>query len=231
MIGKRFVARLVVYVVGLFIMAFGVVFSINSDLGISPVNSLPFAVHLASGVGLGICVTLFFLLCIVIQIVLLQKEFKWINLTQIVFSFIFGYFVAIAVFIMGDFTLALVFGPFGLPTYLGQLMMLAISLVLIAAGLSLYLEARLISLPPEGVVLAIVSKLKNGKFHRVKIAMDSILVVLAIAVVLIFTGRIYGVREGTVISAIFIGKLIPCAKRVISYILDKFGFYPKTTGN
>ena len=226
MIGKRFVARIAVYILGLFVLAFGVVFAINSDLGISPVNSLPFAVHLASGIGLGICVTVFFLLCIVVQIVLLRKEFKWINLTQIVFSFIFGYFVSVAVFVKGDFTLALVMGHFGLPTYAGQLAMLAISLVLIASGLTLYLEAKLISLPSEGVVLAIVSKLKNGKFHKVKIAMDCILVALAIAVVLIFLGGIYGAREGTVISAIFIGKLIPYTKRVISRVLDKFGFYP-----
>ena len=90
MVKKRFAARVVVYLVGLFILAFGVVFAINSNLGISPVNSLPYAASLASGIDAGVCVAIFFLACIGAQIILLRGDFKWINLTQIIFSFVFG---------------------------------------------------------------------------------------------------------------------------------------------
>jgi len=226
---KRFAARIGVYILGLFVLAFGVVFAINSDLGISPVNALPFAASLVSGIGLGICVAVFFSTCIVLQIVLLRREFKWINLTQIIFSFIFGYFVDIAVFVKGDFTLALVAGHFGIPGYAGQLVMLAISLVLIATGLAMYMEAKLINLPPEALVLAIAGKIPNGAFHWVKIVVDSILVALAIALTLAFTGGIYGIREGTVISAILIGKLIPYTRKFVMLILGKVGFYAEET--
>jgi len=221
---KRFAAQIAIYMLGLFILAFGVVFAINSDLGISPVNALPFVVSLVSGIQVGICVTVFLLACIGLQIILLRRGFKWINLTQIFFSFIFGYFVDLAMFIKGDFSLAHVVGNFGIPAYVGQLLMLAISIALLAIGVALYLEAKLISLPPEGVVQAIASKLRNGKFHRVKIAMDSILVLMALAVTLIFMGGVYGLREGTVFSAIFIGKMIPVAQKFITPILEKIGF-------
>ena len=216
---KKFAARVAVYVLGLFILAFGVVFAINSDLGISPVNSLPFAIHLASGVDMGLSVTAFFLFCIALQIALLRREFKWVNLTQIVFSTIFGAFVDVARFFMGDFSLGDFLG------YPGQLMMLAISIALIALGLAAYMEARLVNLPPEGVVQAIADKIPGGKFHRVKIAMDSVLVVMAIAVTLVFLGGVYGAREGTVLSAIFIGKTIPVARKVATFVLGKTGFY------
>ncbi|MCL2699210.1 MAG: DUF6198 family protein [Defluviitaleaceae bacterium] len=226
MIKKRLAAQIAVYVTGLFILAFGVVFSINSHLGISPVNALPFAVSLVSGVRMGICVTVFFLTCIALQIALLRKKFQWINLTQIAFSFLFGYFVDVAMFIKGDFSLAFVAYDFGLPSYLGQLAMLAISLVLIATGLTLYLEAKLISLPSEGFILALIHKFPALKFHRVKIAMDCVLVSLAILTTLVFMGGIYGAREGTVIAAVFVGKLIPYTRKVITRVLDKAGFYP-----
>ena len=214
---KRLVAQVSVYIVGLFILAFGAVVSINSNLGISPVNALPFAVHLASGVGRGISVTVFFATCIGLQILLLRKEFKWINLTQILFSSIFGYFVDLSTLILGDFTI---------PTYAGQLAMLAISMVLIAIGLTLYLEAKLITLPSEGLVLAIVQKVKGAKFHRVKIAMDCTLVLLAASVTAIFLANPFAaVREGTVLSAIFIGMLIPYTRKVLTKILTWIGVY------
>ena len=209
---KQIVKQALIYIVGLFILALGVVFSINSDLGVSPVNSLPFAVHFVSGITMAITVTVFFLLCIGLQIALLRREFKWINLTQIIVSFIFGFFVDLARWIVGDFVI---------PTYAGQLTMLAISMVLIAIGLTLYLEAKLITLPSEGLILAIIQRFPQFAFHRVKIAMDCILVALAIVVTLIFAGGIYGAREGTVISAVLIGKLIPYVRKVIAWIRDR----------
>jgi uncharacterized membrane protein YczE len=216
---KAFAARVFVYTLGLFLIAFGVVFSVNSKLGVSPVSSLPYAVHLASGVEMGVCVTLFMLLCVVLQIAILRKNFKPHNLAQFIFAFVFGYFVRLAQFIKGDFTLETY------ASYAGQLMMLAISLLLIASGIVLHLEARLVSIPPEGLALAIASKLKNGKYHKVKVWMDCTFVVLSVAIMLLFLARIPGVREGTIITAVFVGKLIPPVKKVCTGILGKAGFY------
>lgn len=209
---KKLAVQLLMYVSGLFIIAFGIAIAINSDLGISPVSSLPFVVSLISGIGVGTCVTAFFLICILIQIILLGKEFKWINLSQIIFSFIFGYFVDFAIFVMGDLRI---------PTYAGQLVMLFISIILISFGLTLYLDAKLISLPPEGLVSAIAQKTQSGMFHRAKIATDTVIVLLAIALSLIFLGGVYGVREGTVITAVLAGKLMPYCKRVISLVAKR----------
>ena len=213
---KKLAFQVAIYCVGLFILAIGVAFAINSDLGISPVNSVPFAAHLASGINIGLSVTLFFLLLIGLQIILLKRDFKLIDLTQIVFSTIFGYFVNLAVFIVGDFAI---------PTYAGQLAMLAISIVLIASGVSMYLEAKLISLPAEGIILAIIKKYPLYTFSRVKVIFDCVLVAIAVAITLIFMGGIYGTREGTVLSAIFLGKAIPYARKAVIWALDKIRFY------
>jgi len=224
MLNKRLLAQIIVYLVGLTILAFGVVFAINSALGISPVNAVPFASSIVSGVGMGISVTVFFLICIGLQIILLGKEFKWINLTQIIFSFIFGFLVDFGIWVIGDFTFAALMGDNVMLSYIGQLIMKAISLVLIAIGLAVYLDAKLINLPSEGLCLAIVDK--TGKtFPKVKVAFDCVLVIIAISITLIFLGRLEGIREGTVIAAIFIGKLIPMVRKFTVPALDKFGFY------
>ena len=85
--------RVVFYCIALFFMALGVAFSANSDLGISPVNSLPYVISDIVKMQPGTCVTIVFCSYILVQIILLRREFNPVNLFQIVFSTIFGYFV------------------------------------------------------------------------------------------------------------------------------------------
>ncbi|MFS8540829.1 MAG: hypothetical protein LOD89_01895, partial [Tissierellales bacterium] len=125
----KLINRVVFYIIGLFFIALGVAFSVNSQLGVSPVNSLPYVISVIIGKDLGTVVIVVFCFYILVQILLLRKEFQWINLTQIVFSTIFGYFVDFAKYILGDFTI---------PTYLGKLTMLAISILLVALGICIY---------------------------------------------------------------------------------------------
>ena len=75
----KFVKRIVIYLAGLFFVALGVAFSVNSNLGVSPVNSLPYVVSRILGKDLGTCVTVIFIGYILIQILLLRKAFRlWI---------------------------------------------------------------------------------------------------------------------------------------------------------
>ena len=195
---KKFVYRVLLYVVGLMVLALGVAFSINSKLGISPVNSLPYVLSQITKVEMGTCVIVVFSLFILVQILIKGKDFQWINLSQLIFSTLFGFFVDGAKALLGNFTL---------PTYLGQLAMLLMGVVIIALGISLYLDARLVPMPAEGMTLALADK-KNKPLNQVKTWTDSILVALSILLSLIFLGGLYGVREGTVLSALLIGPAI-----------------------
>ena len=213
---KQFAVQLVLYILGFIVLAFGITFAINSNLGISPVNSFPFAISAVSGVRMGICVTTVLIFYMLLQIILLRREFKWINLTQIIIAIIFGLFVDGAIFIMGDFSF---------PTYAGQLAMLAISIALVAFGLPLYLDTNLMRMPIEALTYTIVYKLQRSSFHQVKVIMDCTLVLISVILTLSVLGEVVGVREGTVLSAIFIGKLIPFNRKILMWILRKLGLY------
>mgnify|MGYP004689451339 CR=1 FL=1 len=142
--------RVILYAVGLLFMAFGVAFSVNSNLGVSPVNSLPYVISKIIHMDLGNSVILVFSCYILVQILVMRRDFKWINLTQLIFSTIFGYFVDLAKWIVGDFAI---------PTYAGQLLMLAISILLVAIGVSLYMGVKLVNMPMEGMTHAISEKI------------------------------------------------------------------------
>lgn len=205
--------RILVYIFGLFVAAVGVGLAINSALGVSPVTSFPYVISLITGIYLGRVVTAVLVVYIVMQIIILRRDYKIINLLQIVFSFIFGYFVDLALFLLRGFRI---------PTYAGQLLMLCISMILIAAGIVALLETKLVILPAEGLIATIAQKY-NGKFHRIKMVMDAILVILGIVLGLIFLGGVFGVREGTVIAAIGTGKIMPYVGKVILPPLNKIG--------
>lgn len=212
---RKFVYRILFYVLGLLIMAFGVAISVNSELGVSTVNSLPYVISLITRSNLGTCVIIVFGCYIVVQILLLRKQFKWINLTQIIFSTIFGYFTDFAKFVVGDFAL---------PTYFGKLVMLAVSIVMIAVGVSMYVGTKLINMPMEGMTSAITELLPGKSFHQVKVVVDCIVVVAALVLSVVFLHGLYGVREGTILCALLVGSAMKPIQKVLLPVMNRICF-------
>ena len=192
------------------VVAFGAAFAIASDLGVSPMAALPYVLALITPLYIGLLSTLMFLVFILLQILILGKKFKWFDLVQIIFAFVFGFFLEFAIFALGDLQF---------PGYVGRLGMLAISIFLIALGLVLILSAQIIALPPEALCVAAEKRWPRLKFHIAKISLDSALVLLALSASLIFLCDLYGVREGTIISAIAIGRIIPLVKKLLNPLL------------
>lgn len=208
-----YLKRAVVYVVGLCLIAFGISFSVKSNLGVSPVSCVPYALSLATGVDLGVLTTLVFIVFILLQLLILRRDFQLRNLLQILCSTLFGYLVTFA----GLVTQA-VPSP---QAYGARMLLLALSMALIALGLFLYLCARIMPLPGEGLIQAAERKTRFP-FWKIKIAFDSALVLISAAISLISLGELISVREGTVISAIGVGFLVKLAGRAFSKPLERF---------
>lgn len=75
--------RLVVYFVGLFIMTLGVSMSVKSNLGVSPVSSIPYTITCVFGLEMGKATIVFHIFLVILQIIILRKEFKLKNLLQV----------------------------------------------------------------------------------------------------------------------------------------------------
>ena len=209
---RSLINRLIVYLLGMLILAFGIALSIQAGLGLSPISATPYVLSVATDLSMGTWTIIIYSLFILVQILLLRKDFKWINLTQILFSTIFGYFV--------NFTTTLLSGLI-FPGYIGSLLMLALSIVVIALGISLYVGAGIMNMPAEGTTVAIASKLKTKYFGQVIVMQDSTLVVIAVILSFILEGRLVSVREGTVISALLIGTTVKAMSKFLQPILDR----------
>ena len=71
----------------------------------------------------------------------------------------------------------------------------------------LYLCADLIPQPAEGLCLAIEKK-SGWKYSNIKTVFDCSLVAAAALITLLATGSLSGMREGTVLTMLSVGKLI-----------------------
>ncbi|WP_196000164.1 hypothetical protein [Clostridium sp. 1001271B_151109_B4] len=82
--------RIVIYICGIFLLVLGGVLAIKSNLGESPVSSLSLSISKVSSISLGTAAAILFTIYVGIQIIILRKDFKVIQLLQIIFAILFG---------------------------------------------------------------------------------------------------------------------------------------------
>lgn len=210
---KNKIKRVAVYCLGLLFMGIGVSFSVKSNLGVSPVNSLPYVVSLITGIEQGTCVVVVFGCYIILQALILGRNFRWTNLLQIIAATIFGYFVT--------FSNKITAGIVVPNTYGMQLAYLLISMAIVAVGVDLYLKSEVVSLPTEGVMEALVQRFYIS-FPNAKTGFDTTVVIVSTLLSLLLLEGLYGVREGTIIAAIGIGQLIKVWRKVTGNRVTEF---------
>ena len=189
------VKRYLFLCVGLCIMAFGVAFSIEANLGTSPISSLPYVTSLLTPLSVGNTTILMHCVFILIQIMILRKRYEPVQLMQLPVAFLFGYLTDFAVWALDKVTYK---------TYWQPIRISIIGILLVAIGVSFEVTANVVTLAGEGVVLAIC-KVCPIKFGYMKVGFDVTLVVISCILSLVFLGGLHGVREGTIAAAIFVG--------------------------
>lgn len=189
--------RYLILLAGLAVMAFGVACSIKANLGTSPISSVPYVISLFSPLTVGTATILMHCVFILIQILLLRKQYHPIQLMQLPVAVFFGY--------LTDFGVWAVRG-ISCNSYWQQWVLCLIGVFLVAVGVSLEVKAGVVVLAGEGIVLA-VCKIFPVKFGYMKVGFDVTLVVIACILSLVFTGHLQGVREGTVAAALLVGMI------------------------
>ena len=181
---------------GLAIMAFGVAFSIKASLGTSPISSVPYVVSLFAPLTVGTATIVMHCVFILLQILILRRQSHPIQLMQLPVAVFFGYLTDFGVWAVHGITCN---------TYWQQWIVCLIGILLVAVGVSFEVKAGVVGLAGEGVVLAICKVLPKVKFGYMKVGFDVTLVVIACVLSIVFTGRLQGVREGTVAAALLVG--------------------------
>lgn len=87
---KHLAARLGLLLAGLVVMSFGVALSIKAELGTSPISSLPYVSAQIAGLSVGTTTIILNTLFVLMQILLLRRDYEWPQLLQIAVAVVFG---------------------------------------------------------------------------------------------------------------------------------------------
>lgn len=191
--------RIITYIAGLFVLALGVSISVKSDLGVSPVSSLPYVFSLIFNIEMGYFSMGVFIFFILVQLLILRKDFKITRALQIFCSIAFGYFVNLSNYLLSLFTVP--------DNLILRLTLAVLSAAVCGLGIFLYVEPKVMPLPAEGLTEVISGKV-GRPFSKVKVYFDLFMLGVSVAFSLGFLGRIEGIGIGTVISAFLIGRFV-----------------------
>lgn len=208
--------RYLIFLVGLFVNSLGVSLITKANLGTSPISSIPYVLSLNFPFTLGNFTIFFSILLIILQLIILRKNFKLEHILQIPVSIIFGYFI--------DLTMIL-FSWVNPEVYIMKIVYLLIGCMILGAGVYMEALADVVMLPGESFVRAIVLTWKTN-FGTTKICFDVSMAVIAAVLSFVFAGRLDGVREGTVIAALLVGFIARLIGKKLAFLKDMI--FPET---
>ena len=192
--------RIVVYVVGMFILALGLTLNTKANLGVSPIISVPYSISQITGLNFGdltfIEYALFVLIEVLIHLSENNKKRILSDLLQLPLSLVFTRFLNI-------------FSAY-IPTsnQLGiQLLILAMAIICTGVGAAMSLSMQFVPNPGDGIVQALAGKF-NKSVGLTKNMFDCISVCITLCIGLIFAHKILGIGIGTLIAVLGVGRVI-----------------------
>ena len=186
--------RYLVFVIGLYFLAAGIVLIVRSALGTTPISSINYVLSLNSPLSLGTCTFLINMLLILGQFWVIRKNRTRQDtieiLLQLPFSFIFSAFIDLH------------------PDNYGMSIALLLTGCMIQSiGVVLELKPKVAMMSAEAFV-KYASRRYNKEFGKFKVCFDVTLVTLAVILSLLLSQCIEGVREGSLIAACITGYIV-----------------------
>lgn len=213
---KELLRRYLLFLGAVFVNAFSIAVITRALLGTSPISSVPYVLSLCVPSGtLGSYTIIMNLLFIVLEMCMMKRheirEKRYELLLQVPITLCFGFFIDVSMNILWWL----------LPAhYLTQMLTLLVGCVLLGVGISFEVKANVAMVTGEYLV-QVISRFVKREFGFVKVYFDVSLVLIACAISLFYTGRVEGVREGTVIAALLVG---PVTHFIVPYcrIFDRW---------
>lgn len=194
---KDILRRYAVASVGLVFVALGVALSIISNLGTAPLSCPAYVLNLRwPALSVGTFTLLVNTSMILIQLALLRKDFKAKHLMQIVASALFGYLIDGCMWALAWLH------PAG---FLSRLGLTLLGALVTAFGVSVEVAANAWMLSAEMTVAAFC-KVFGKSFGPVKVVMDSLMVVIAALLCLLFFGNLFGAGAFTGLGDVLLAR-------------------------
>lgn len=194
----RALSRYLLSLAGLFLMGLGISFVTRSYLGTPPISSVPYVMSQIVPVTYGECAFLLGLLLVLLEILILRREFPKAQFLQVFVGLVLGGFI----------DLGMIITSFAVPNgYLEEVLALILGCAVIAMGVYMMVSANILLHPADAVVRLIATR-TGRRFGTAKICFDASLCSIAALISFSAFGTVKGLGAGTVISAFLVGFIV-----------------------
>lgn len=210
---KVTIKRVFAMLVGLYLASTGVNFTIKAEIGTSPLGCCPAVFSEPLGVSVGTIMGGMCIAFVLAQIAIFKKNFPPFQIFQLAVSVVYGFFTDLS---------ALMIKPFVASTLLLKGLFCAIGIVLLAFGIAILIRADVLMLAPDAMLVN-MSKAFGWDYGKIKIVMDSSMVIVAAIGSLLIYQELRFIGIGTIAAAIFVGMLCGKVKKWESFnkLLDR----------
>lgn len=202
--------QFLIYMIGIVILAAGITINTKTALGVSPVISLAFNAATIACVSIGMGTFLYYLFLILVQFLLLRKNFQTVQLLQVFASFLTSFFIQFYDTILPQ--------PDGL---VWRVLGVFLGVLLTGIGASITVAMQLIPNPADALANTIGFVL-NKSFGFGKNLLDLVCIALAVLVGFIFGRGLLGVGIGTLIAMILTGRVVAWCHPFSEKLYDKY---------
>ena len=194
----------ILLLVSLYVMTFGVAACVRSQLGSSVISTIPYVMASAGkildyipGWTIGGYTIMMNAIFVVLQILILRKNFEWVQLFQLVIGFFFGMLI--------DLNMLLTEWMVSENILVNALVQIA-GCTILGFGIAMEVKCDSVTMPGEGISIAI-QQVTGWSFHKAKIRVDISLVAIAVMLGFLLLGswkwEIVGI--GTLFAMVYVG--------------------------
>lgn len=216
--------RYILFVISVFINAYGIAFITKALLGTSPITSVNYVLSMFTPLTMGQWTIIVNLLFVATEPLMMSRSQLRADLRmyliQIPVTLCFGTFIDISMASLSWLQ------PEAYPM---QLLSMLAGCVILACGITLEVKADVAMVAGEFFVRVLARRI-GGDFGYVKLGFDVGNVILACAFSMIFIGGIHGVREGTVAAALLVGPIVHFLTPFCRVLNGVLGYSAKTEG-
>lgn len=204
--------RYLIFGISLLVIALGISIITRSDLGTSPITSVPYVASLNTPLSLGTYFFFFTIFLIILQVIMLGKKGILERKVELLMQFP----VALVLSVFTDFGMWIT-AAWMPELYYVKIVSLVAGCLVLAFGICLEVIADVTMISAEYTIQFATMRLKKD-FGTIKICFDVSLVLLAALGSWLFSGRIDGVREGTIIAALITGPFVRMIMPRLAYL-------------
>lgn len=205
--------QILVYVVGMFILAIGLTLNTKANLGVSPIISVPYSISQITGLNFGDLTFVVYAIFVVVQIIIhiRLKNHKRIvsDILQLPLSLIFT-------------RLLNIFSTY-IPTAqnLGiRFIVLTLAIICTGVGAAMSLSMQLVPNPGDGIVQSLAEGF-NKSVGLTKNLFDCFNLCITLCISIFIAHQIVDVGIGTVIAVLGVGRVIALFHHIFEYKIEE----------